>query len=198
MVPALLAARARLAAARFARAPLPCGGETPCVVRASGARATKGRLSVGAITLACALGRSGMTRSKREGDGKTVTGVFPVLFGFYRPDRMVRPRTRLPMVPLSPELGWCDAPGHAAYNRPVALPFDASHERMWRDDGLYDVVLVPDVNVLAPVAGRGSALFIHIARPGYTPTEGCIAVSRRDMGLLLDRIGPETPLVVSV
>ena len=133
-----------------------------------------------------------------ESDGKTVTGVFPVLFGFYRPDRMVRPRTRLPMVPLSPELGWCDAPGHAAYNRPVALPFDASHERMWRDDGLYDVVLVPDVNVLAPVAGRGSALFIHIARPGYTPTEGCIAVSRRDMGLLLDRIGPETPLVVSV
>jgi L,D-peptidoglycan transpeptidase YkuD (ErfK/YbiS/YcfS/YnhG family) len=198
MVPALLAARARLAAARASSSPLPGAEETPCVVRAGGARATRGRLSVGAITVACALGRKGATRCKREGDGKTVTGAFPVLFGFYRADRMVRPRTRLPMIPLSRELGWCDEPGHTDYNRPVALPFAASHECMWRDDGLYDVVLVPDVNVCAPVSGRGSALFMHVARPGYTPTEGCIALSLRDMRLVLERIGPGAPLVVSV
>jgi L,D-peptidoglycan transpeptidase YkuD (ErfK/YbiS/YcfS/YnhG family) len=172
------------------------GGEGRAVVRALSPRATRGRLTLGAITVPCALGRAGLTVAKREGDGKTVVGRFPLLFAFYRADRMARPRTRLPLVAIEPGLGWCDDPRDAAYNRPVALPFAGSHEAMWRDDGLYDVVVVPQINLAPASPGRGSALFFHLARPGYTPTEGCVAVSRRDMLNLLARIGPETVLSV--
>jgi L,D-peptidoglycan transpeptidase YkuD (ErfK/YbiS/YcfS/YnhG family) len=91
-----------------------------------------------------------------------------------------------------PDDGWCDDPQHRRYNRNVRLPFAASHERMWRDDELYDIVIEIGWNDRPAIRGRGSAVFAHLARPGYTPTEGCVALSRRDMVRLLPRIGPET------
>jgi len=152
----------------------------------------RGRLVAGPIVLPCALGRSGPTHVKREGDGASPVGRFAVLGGFYRPDRLPRPRTTLPMRPIRPQDGWCDDPADRRYNRPVRLPYPASHERMWRDDRLYDVVLDLDWNRGPIRKGRGSAIFLHLAKPGFEPTQGCVAVDPRAIRRLLQRMGPRT------
>lgn len=159
-------------------------------VGALSARRTSGWLRSGELTFACALGRGGISHAKREGDGATPAGTFRLLHVYYRPDRGVRPRTALPVSPLPRAVGWCDDPGHARYNRMVPLPFGASHELLWRDDPLYDIVVVLDCNLFPAVKGKGSAIFFHLARPGYTPTEGCVALARRDMESVLARCCP--------
>lgn len=158
---------------------------------------TRGVLTLGGITVPCALGRSGVTRTKREGDGATPAGSFELMNVYYRADRQSRPRTALPVEKLAPEDGWCDDPGHPRYNRPVELPFAASHEKMWRDDRLYDIVVVLDCNMYPAVPGRGSAIFFHIAREDYTPTEGCIAVAPAHMRLILSKIRPGAVMSVT-
>src|SRR5690606_18279935 len=115
---------------------------------------------------------------------------------FFRADRVARPVTRLPVRPLGPHMGWCDDPDHPRYNRLVPLPFSAGHERLWREDHLYDIVVVLDYNLRPVVRGRGSAVFFHLARPGYRPTEGCVAVSERDMRRILLQCRPGTVLRV--
>jgi L,D-peptidoglycan transpeptidase YkuD (ErfK/YbiS/YcfS/YnhG family) len=136
----------------------------------------------------CALGRSGTAALKREGDGATPLAVMHVLHGYYR-SRRVRLQTRLDMAPIRAGLGWCDSPADRNYNRPVRLPYGKSHEGMLRKDHLYDVVIVLDWNIRPRVRNRGSAIFLHLARPGYKPTEGCVAVSAKDMAWLLARVG---------
>lgn len=149
---------------------------------------SRGQLRFGAITVPCALGRSGVTRFKREGDGATPLGAFELLNVYYRVDRGRRPLTELPVEALAPNDGWCDDPAHPRYNRPVELPLAASHEKMWRDDRLYDIVVVLDCNMHPAVPGKGSAIFFHIAREAYTPTEGCVAVSPAHMRLILSKV----------
>lgn len=157
---------------------------------------TRGIIRLGPITVPCALGRSGVIARKKEGDGATPLGCFELLHVFYRPDRGRAPKTVLPVEPITCDAGWCDDPGHRLYNRPVKLPFAASHEKMWRDDRLYDVVVVLDCNMYPAVRGRGSAIFFHIARETYTPTEGCVAVSPVHMRLLLERAGPGSCMTI--
>lgn len=147
-----------------------------------------GQLQLGRLAFRCALGASGISPFKREGDGHTPRAVIEVLYGFFRPDSKMNWRTRLPMRPISACAGWCDAPGDRNYNRQVRIPYPASHERMMRDDELYDVCIVLDWNIRQRRRGRGSAIFMHLARPGYLPTEGCIALSRRDMWRLLPHL----------
>lgn len=106
----------------------------------------------------------------------------------YRPDRVRRPLTRLPVRPIGPDDGWCDAASDRNYNRPVRLPYAASAERLWRADHLYDLVVVLGHNAVPRVRGRGSAIFVHVAGPGYSPTEGCIALRREHLLLLLQRV----------
>ena len=154
-------------------------------------------LTAGRLVLSCALGRAGPILRKREGDGGTPIGRHRVLGAFYRPDRIRRPATPLRLVAIRPTDGWCDAPGDRHYNRPVRLPYPASHERMWREDALYDLVLDLDWNRNPVRPGRGSAIFLHSARPGFRPTEGCIAVERRAIRRLVERIGPHTRIVVT-
>jgi L,D-peptidoglycan transpeptidase YkuD (ErfK/YbiS/YcfS/YnhG family) len=152
----------------------------------------RGRVVAGALVLPCALGSAGPVRTKREGDGGTPIGRHRVLGAYYRPDRILRPLTGLPLKPIRRDDGWCDAPGDRRYNCPVRLPYAANHERMWRDDNLYDLVLDLAWN-RGPIApGRGSAIFLHSARPGFKPTEGCVAVERRVIARLVERIGPDT------
>ncbi|MFM2043824.1 MAG: hypothetical protein RLY86_2400, partial [Pseudomonadota bacterium] len=115
--------------------------------------------------LPCAIGRGGVRADKREGDGGTPVGAFPLRRVLYRPDRLAAPVTGLPVAPIAPDDGWCDDPAHPDYNRPVKRPFPASHEEMWRDDGVYDVVVVLGHNDDPPVAGMGSAVFLHVTRP---------------------------------
>ncbi|ESQ75863.1 hypothetical protein ABAC402_07820 [Asticcacaulis sp. AC402] len=114
---------------------------------------------------------------KREGDGKSPAGVWPIRYVFYRPDRMDTPQTRLKLVALSPDDGWSDDPAAPDYNTHVKLPYAGSHEKLWRDDHVYDVIVVLGHNDDPPVAGMGSAIFLHLARPDYSATEGCVAVS---------------------
>ena len=162
----------------------------------SGLDRRRGRLRVGAVEIPCALGAGGPVRRKREGDGGTPLGTMRIRGGFYRADRMRRPRTGLPMRPIARHDGWCDDVTSRRYNRPVRLPVAVSHERMWREDRLYDIVLDLDWNRGPIVRGRGSAIFLHLARPGFTPTEGCVAIARPAMLRLLARIGLKTRIEI--
>jgi L,D-peptidoglycan transpeptidase YkuD (ErfK/YbiS/YcfS/YnhG family) len=156
----------------------------------------RGRIVAGGLTIPCALGRGGTTHFKREGDGATPVGRFRLLGCFFRADRGRRPVSRLPMRVIQPVDGWCDDPRDRRYNRPVRLPYPARHERMWRDDGLYDVVIDIAWNRGPIVKGRGSAIFLHRARPNFAPTEGCVAVPPAMASRLLERIGPDTRIEI--
>ena len=138
-----------------------------------------GRLEGGGLSLRCALGKGGVlpAAGKREGDGASPIGIWPVRRVWYRPDKGPAPETGIPVIALRPGDGWCDAPGHPRYNRWVALPFPDSHERLWREDDVYDLIVELGYNDDPPVSGRGSAIFMHVARPGDQPTEGCVALA---------------------
>jgi len=158
-----------------------------------------GRFHLGGRTVRCALGRSGVIAAseKREGDGATPLGLWPIRRALYRPDKGPEPRTALKVAPIAPDDGWCDAPADPNYNLPVKLPYAASHERMWRDDALYDLVVVLGYNDDPPVKGRGSAIFLHVARPNYGPTAGCIALARADVLALLAAARPGDAVAVA-
>lgn len=150
-----------------------------------GPRSTRGMVKIAGLSFPCALGRSGCRVRKREGDGATPIGRWTVREVLYRPDRVRHPHTGLPAKPVRREDGWCDAPSDRNYNRPVRHPYRASAERLWRLDGLYDVVVVLDYNRCPRSRGRGSAIFMHVASAGYAPTEGCIALARPHLLRLL-------------
>lgn len=126
---------------------------------------------------------------KREGDGASPIGAWPARRVWYRPDRGSAPETGLPVIAMRPSDGWCDAPGHPDYNRWVSLPFPASHEPLWREDDVYDLVIELGYNDDPPVPGRGSAIFLHVAREGYPPTEGCAALAGKDLREVLKQLG---------
>lgn len=165
-------------------------------VRALPTDKCKGFLTLGQITVPCALGRSGISMRKLEGDGATPAGRFRLLYGYCRKDRLRWLSSRLPFKSLTPSDGWCDDPTSSLYNRSVSLPFEGSHEKMWRDDCLYDVVIVLDFNIAPATKGQGSAIFFHIARDDFRPTEGCVAISKKDMRRLLPLIDSQTVMRV--
>jgi L,D-peptidoglycan transpeptidase YkuD (ErfK/YbiS/YcfS/YnhG family) len=129
----------------------------------------------------CAIGRSGIRADKREGDGATPAGRFALREAMYRPDRLAPPPTRLALRPLAETDGWCDDPADAAYNRLVRLPHPARCEALWREDVLYDLLIVVGYNDDPVEPERGSAIFIHVAKPGYAATEGCVALALPDL-----------------
>ena len=162
-------------------------------VRARPGHPTQGLLQAGKTVFSCALGRGGISADKREGDGATPLGPMRILSGYFRGDQFAAGRrTRLSMAPIGPDLGWCEVPDDRNYNRPVKIPYGASHERMRRDDELYDACLVLDWNISPRRRGRGRAIFFHLARPGFTPTQGCVAVSARTMARLLPLLSDRT------
>jgi L,D-peptidoglycan transpeptidase YkuD (ErfK/YbiS/YcfS/YnhG family) len=150
-------------------------------------------------TLRCALGRSGAisAEAKREGDGASPLGRWPVRRALYRPDRIDPPRTALPLQAITPDDGWCDDPADPAYNRPVRLPWPARHETMTRKDGLYDLVVVLGHNDDPPAPGLGSAIFLHCAHPEFKPTEGCVALARDALIALVETLRPGDVLEIA-
>jgi L,D-peptidoglycan transpeptidase YkuD (ErfK/YbiS/YcfS/YnhG family) len=152
---------------------------------------------MGPLVLPCAIGRSGRSVRKREGDGATPSGAWRPVLVLYRADRVQRPRTVLPVRRLKADDGWCDAVGDGNYNRWVRHPYPASAERLWRADALYDVVVVLDHNRRPRMQGAGSAIFMHLARPGYQPTEGCVALARRHLLMLLAAVRRDVRLVIA-
>ena len=144
-----------------------------------------GLLHGAGLTVRAVHGRGGIRADKREGDGATPVGTLRLVRVLYRADRLAPPRCAVPVAPLAPEDGWCDDPLDAAYNRPVRLPYAASHEALWRDDGVYDIIGVLDWNLDPILPGRGSAIFFHITTPDQAPTAGCVALTLADMQTLL-------------
>jgi L,D-peptidoglycan transpeptidase YkuD (ErfK/YbiS/YcfS/YnhG family) len=132
-----------------------------------------------------ALGKGGVRADKQEGDGATPVGVLKLRRILYRADRLPAPVCAVPVEPIAPEDGWCDAPDSPRYNRPVRLPFDASAEELWRSDPLYDIVGILGWNDQPVVRGRGSAIFLHVARDDLAPTDGCVALRLPDLRALL-------------
>lgn len=158
-----------------------------CVRPLAGNRA-RGWLTAGPLRIPCALGPAGIVHSKREGDKGTPAGRFRILWGYCRPDRVRLRTTGAPLRPMRRDQGWCENPESPRYNRPVRLPAADCTDRMWRDDHLYDLIFVLDQNFSRRAKGRGSAIFFHIARPGLTPTAGCVAISAADMLKLAPRL----------
>ena len=142
-------------------------------------------VQVGPLIVPAAIGRSGRSILKREGDGATPIAGMKLLHGFTRGDRIRSLKTALPMRRIRKDMLWCDQPDNPNYNRLVKAPFKPSHEELHRGDGLYDICLVLDWNVNSRRRHRGSAIFFHLIRPGYEPTAGCVAVDLRDMRRIL-------------
>ncbi|MEM0899980.1 MAG: L,D-transpeptidase family protein [Pseudomonadota bacterium] len=170
------------------------------VRRAPGSANHRGLMQIGHRTIPCAIGRNGSTAIKREGDWATPLGILlrPQMI-YFRADRVKRPRGMLPAKSTNPDDGWCDEPLHPQYNQPVSLPFASSHEKMMRDDGLYDYCVVLDFN-RAPKAQKrfgGSAIFLHCAKPGFQPTAGCIAIERDMLERLCARITRRTVFLMA-
>ena len=155
------------------------------VVSGLSAAGPRGVVRLGVLNLPCALGRRGRRARKREGDGATPVGSWLTVRVLYRADRIRRPMTSLPVKPIGRDDGWCDAPADRNYNRPVRLAYAASAEALWRTDRLYDIVVVLSHNTRPRVRGAGSAIFLHVAKSGYAPTEGCIALRREHLLALL-------------
>lgn len=140
----------------------------------------------------CAIGRSGLAPKHHEGDGTTPLGTFFLRECWYRADKMDAPETHLPLKIIGQDDGWCDDPKSPEYNRHVKLPFAASHEKLWLNNGTYDLIVPIGYNDAPPVSGEGSAIFFHVAKPDYSPTEGCVAVAKTDLLEMLKDIGPTT------
>ena len=129
----------------------------------------------------CAIGASGMTVDKREGDQATPMGSFPLRRVYYRPDRVSPPHSLLPVDPLDPLDAWSDEPDDPAYNSLIRQPCSTSFELMWRDDHVYDIIVTIGYNDDPAIPGKGSAIFLHLARPDFSPTQGCVAVSMENL-----------------
>ena len=143
------------------------------------------------------IGENSVSSTKQEGDKTTPIGSFLLRTCWYRADRMEKPVTGLPLRIIQPQDGWCDDPDSPGYNRPVTLPFAASREQLWREDSIYDIIVPMGYNDEGIAAGKGSAIFFHLATPDYTPTLGCVAVAREDMLEILRHLDSESRIIIT-
>jgi len=168
--------------------------EDVLIVQVDSAETSRGWAALGARRWRCTVGEGGIREDKVEGDAATPAGEYPLRRLYFRNDRLVLPKVRLPARPIAEHDGWCDDPRSPTYNRLVHVPNDWSAERMWREDSLYDLVVVVGYNDDPPEGEWGSAIFLHVAREDYAPTRGCVAFSRADLLELVLLIGPATKI----
>jgi L,D-peptidoglycan transpeptidase YkuD (ErfK/YbiS/YcfS/YnhG family) len=175
----------------------PHGRPLPLVrIRAAAGDRSRGWLTAGGQTIPVALGSSGIKANKREGDGGTPKGTFRPRQLWWRADRHPRPSTFLPVRAIGPEDAWCEDVSSRQYNQPVRLNSKRGGDRLRRDDPLYDFIVEIDHNTKPRITGRGSAVFLHLARKDFSPTAGCVSMTRTAMLRLLARLGPETKIVI--
>src|SRR5437868_4135011 len=163
-------------------------------IRAAAGNPRRGWLTAGAMTIPVALGRGGIRANKREGDGGTPRGIFHPRRLWWRADRLARPRTGLSIRPITVEDAWCEDPADRHYNQPIRLAAKANGDRLTREDHLYDLIVEIDHNTRPRIAGRGSAVFIHLARPGFEPTAGCVALDGKRLRWPIEPLGPQTKI----
>lgn len=156
------------------------------------------QLTWGNVILPCVWGRGGISPSKVEGDGTTPVGQFPFRRVFYRADRIPRPETTLPLQALRPQDGWCDDPEDPLYNQYIARPYSGRHEGLWREDSLYDLILIVGYNDDPIVKGKGSAVFVHLRRPEGESTEGCVALDLWDLLMVVKEGTLHSSLIVKL
>ena len=166
------------------------------LIRTAAGDSRRGWLTIAGRTTPVALGRGGIRADKREGDGATPKGTFRPRQLWWRADRHPRPRTLLPVRAIGPEDAWCEDPASRHYNQPVRLDGTGGGDRLMRDDRLYDFIIEIDHNTSPCIKGRGSAVFLHLARGNFGPTAGCVSMTKSAMLRLLQRLGPETRIVV--
>jgi L,D-peptidoglycan transpeptidase YkuD (ErfK/YbiS/YcfS/YnhG family) len=165
-------------------------------IRAAAGDPRRGWLTAGGRTMPVALGRGGIRANKREGDGGTPKGTFQPRQLWWRADRHPRPRTFLPVRAIRPEDAWCEDPDNRHYNQPMRLDRGRGGDRLTRDDHLYDFIVEIDHNSSPRIAGRGSAVFLHLARENFAPTAGCVSMTKTAMLRLLERLGPRTRILI--
>lgn len=155
------------------------------------------RLEFTGKTYDCAVGKNGFTLDKKEGDLCCPVGEFELRKILYRADKNPAPESAMPVEAITENEGWCDAPEHPQYNQKVQLPFPASHEKLWRDDDLYDYIVILGHNDSPPEPNKGSAIFMHIAKPNYEGTEGCVALKKDDLLEVLAGVSADTKISIS-
>jgi L,D-peptidoglycan transpeptidase YkuD (ErfK/YbiS/YcfS/YnhG family) len=165
-------------------------------IRTASGNRQRGWLDIDGEMIPVALGRGGILANKREGDGGTPRGIFRPRLLWWRADRHRRPRTSLPVRIIGRTDAWCEDPADRHYNRPIRLTGDNAGDRLQRADHLYDFIIEIDHNARPRITGRGSAVFLHLARPQFAPTAGCVAMTRPSMLRLLQRIGPRTKIII--
>ncbi len=165
-------------------------------IHAAAGNPCRGWLMAGLHAVPVALGRGGIIANKREGDGGTPKGTFRPKRLWWRADRAPRPQTFLPIRAIRPDDAWCEDPSSRHYNRPLKLDRHSGGDRLTRDDHLYDFIVEIDHNTRPTIAGRGSAVFLHLARPNFSPTAGCISMKKPAMLHLLRQIGPDTKIII--
>jgi L,D-peptidoglycan transpeptidase YkuD (ErfK/YbiS/YcfS/YnhG family) len=165
-------------------------------VRSRPGNRTRGIVLAGHWTIPVVLGRSGIRANKREGDGATPHGEFRLRRLWWRADRWARPATLLPTRPIDRAVAWCEDPRDRHYNRPFRRSANEPGDRLWREDHLYDWIIEIDHNTRPRVAGRGSAVFLHVARSNRSPTAGCVAFTAGALKRLLTRVGPKTRILI--
>ena len=144
----------------------------------------------------CSIGKRGITVKKIEGDNKTPAGTFRFKSIFYRKDRVPKIKTSLQKIVITKKMGWCDDVNSNFYNKLIKFPFNKSAEKFWIKDNIYDVIIILNYNMNPILKNKGSAVFLHVARKNYTPTKGCIAISKKDMYFLISKINTKTKLII--
>jgi len=144
----------------------------------------------------CSFGKNGFTNNKREGDLKTPIGIFKVLNCYYRSDRIIKPKTKLNCIKIKKNMGWCNDSFSNQYNKIIKLPYKYSHEKFTRKDTIYDILIVINYNMNPIKKNLGSAIFIHIAKPKYKPTEGCIGLKKKDLLSVLRYLKQDTKIKI--
>ena len=144
----------------------------------------------------CAIGKRGITSKKVEGDEKTPKGVFTFGSIFYRKDKIIKIKTKLKKIIIKKNMGWCDEPKSKYYNKKINFPFNFSAEKLWLNENIYDVIVIINYNMKPIVKEKGSAIFLHIAKKNYSPTKGCVAISKKNMNLLIGKINSKTELEI--
>lgn len=171
-------------------------GDGPPASKHVDLRYRNGRLYWPSGDTRAAVGKGGIRADKKEGDEATPAGAFPLLSAMYRPDRIKPPPTDLPLTQIKKSDGWVDDPKDPKYNQLVQLPYPARAETLWRNDGIYDLLVVVGYNMKPVVPGLGSAIFLHIARPNFAPTVGCVAIARGVLLRLVGRLGPGSTITI--